>query len=94
MSAYCSTSTHPAIVSATAIYDAPGDLEPHQQMFLQSVHRIGTEHAETLRRAIQDFGVGSQAHLATKFLADQHQHDELAAALKRYDAAHASWLEG
>jgi hypothetical protein len=80
-----SSRIHPAIITAQAVYDLPGDLNTDQQAFLTAVHLAGRYRTETVALAIQMYGRGSRAAEATRFLADRKQVVDLAAALDRYE---------
>jgi hypothetical protein len=78
---------------AAEIYDRPGDLEPHQQVYLMAVFKITRRRMRTIHEAAHSWGYGSRAYNAVVHLASNQCRDDLAAALQRYQAAHDEFLE-
>jgi hypothetical protein len=92
--------THPALIRAKEIWSERdqqtghfADLPLDKSMFLLAVHRATRFRAYTINNAIESFGYGSSAHEAVVNMANNKESDDLTAALKRYEAAHAAALE-
>jgi hypothetical protein len=79
--------THPAVTAAQAIYDAAGDLAPHEQAFLHAVHKIRGDCNRTKTTAVYMFGLGSRAALASHNLSDRQEGHDLDRALAAYTEA-------
>lgn len=62
------------------------DLEPHEQALIIAYHRITSTFARTVSEAIDSWGDGSRAYIATRDLAARQRDRHLAIALERYDA--------
>jgi hypothetical protein len=79
--------THPAITTAQAIYDRPGDLEPYEQTFLAAVHQIRGDCSRTKGQAVFMFGSGSRAALASHNLSDRQEGHDMDKAMAIYQEA-------
>lgn len=79
---------HPAILVAQSIYDEPRDLLPHEETLLRSLRLATGARNETVRLAVEMFGAGSRAAIASADLSDRREAEHFTKAMAKYRAEH------
>jgi len=79
---------HPAIKVAQGIYDESRDLLPHEEKLLRELRIATGARNETVRLAIEMFGEGSPAAIASADLSDRREAEWFTQALAKYQAEH------